>query len=374
MKIIIDSRWVRNRKIDGIGRYVLELAKNILDQDKENEYLFLFSSLENKEFFERNIGRQIKSEIVPFEILTPKDILFLPRFLKKLSPDIFFSPNYLTSPIHKGYNTILTVHDFIPYFFKYARASVLWRIFYLFRLQTKMILKRAQKIIAVSESTAKDTKALFDINMKKIEVIHEGVDPRFRALSPGEISARLEKFDLAPGYILYVGRQDPYKNIAGLIRAYNYLSPDLKDLHKLVIIGRKNPRYFGGLESLVKESGLEERVIFIDYADDEDLVALYNGARIATLLTYYEGFGFPILEAQACGVPVICSNISSHPEVAGGAALLVDPYDIGEISNALNLVLTNEVKRKELIESGLKNVKRFSWSECARKTIALFKK
>lgn len=373
MKIIIDARWVRNCMIDGIGRYVMEMTRNILMEDKANEYLLLFSSDVDMAFFEEKIGSRFNYLILPFDILSFKDILLLPQWLRKLKTDIFLSTNYLTSPFHSGYRTVLVVYDFIPYFFDYARASRFWKIYFRFKFQTKIILSRASKIIAVSDSTARDADALFGIRGDKISVVHGGVDPRFQALPPDLTEGILRRFNLTPGYILYIGRQDPHKNIVGLIKAYYSLPINIRENYQLLIVGKKSERYFSGLSSVVKKLGIESRIIFIDYLSDDELVAIYNLAALFVYPSLYEGFGLPILEAMACGCPVVASNISVISEVAGDAAVLIDPLDVKELSEAIFKVLTDENLKKNLKELGHKRVKQFSWERSAEEILKMYK-
>lgn len=373
MKIVIDARWVRNCKIDGIGRYVMEMARNILMEDKANEYLLLFSSDADRVFFEEKIGSRFNYLILPFDILSFKDILLLPRRLRKLKTDIFLSPNYLTSPFHSGYQTVLVVHDFIPYFFDYARASIFWKIYFRFKFQTKIILSMASKIIADSGSTARDAEALFGIRGDKISVVYGGVNPRFQALPSDLTIGILRRLNLTPGYILYVGRQDPTKNIVGLIKAYYSLPINTRENRQLLIVGKKNERYFPGLSSLVKRLGVESRIIFIDYLSDDELVAIYNLAALFVYPSLYEGFGLPLLEAMACGCPVVASNIASLPEVCGDAAYYVDPYSVEDIAEGMYKALTDEDLKKSLKELGHKRVKQFSWQRSAEETIKIYK-
>ena len=368
-KIAIDLRWVRNRAIDGIGRYTLELTKELVKISPQR-YLLLFFDKETSDFVMEYLDQpEVEIRFVPFNILSSKDIIFLPRFLRKLKVSFYFSPNYITSPFHpkerEGYKTILVVHDLIPYFFPFSRASFLWRLFYKFKIQSRIILGRAARIIAVSENTATDIVRLFGVAREKIKIVPEAAAKEYHPVAPPLAEERIAKYNLKPGYILYVGRQDPYKNLLGLISAYGLLPGGLRNEHSLVIVGPKNERYFPELLKRIKEVGVEKNVIFPGYIENEDLPSLYSAARIAVLVSFYEGFGLPVLEAMSCGTPVVCSNTSSLPEVAGEAALLVDPKNQEEIAAAFEKILVSKNLSEEFSQKGLERAKKFSWERAA---------
>ncbi|MEO0098367.1 MAG: glycosyltransferase family 1 protein, partial [candidate division WOR-3 bacterium] len=232
-------------------------------------------------------------------------------------------------------------------------------------------IRKADKIIVVSQSLKFDLMKLFSIPEGKIAVIHNGFDENFRPITDKlTLSLIREKYHLPSDFILTLGVLEPKKNTERLLWAYAELKKSLPNLPKLVIGGS---RKYGWLNTrllpMVKNLKLAGEVIFPDTIFHEDLPAVYSLAKVFILPSLYEGFGLPVLEAMACGTPVVTSNISSLPEVAGDAAILVNPYDVSDIARGIKEALLNEKKRQEMIEKGLKNVQRFSWRKAAEEVL-----
>lgn len=238
--------------------------------------------------------------------------------------------------------------------------------------------KKADKIIAVSESTKQDLIDLYKINTKKIKVIYSGVGEEFRKISVSQfpsfpVSIK-NKYHLPDKFVLYFGTIEPRKNIVGLIRAFELLKEKNKDFEEfyLVIAGGR-----GWLDKKIfkaaKESKYASHIIFTGFVNPEDKVYLYNLAALFVYPSFFEGFGFPPLEAMACGVPTITSANSSLPEVVGDSAIMVDPYDIEELTWAMELVLVDDNLKRELSRRGLERAKMFSWDKCAEETLSLIK-
>ena len=224
-------------------------------------------------------------------------------------------------------------------------------------LMQKYQLKGAGKIIAVSNATKKDLIKL-GINPSKIEVIYEGYDKKLFVNDTQGCRLR--------DYYLFVGTVQPRKNLERLIKAFSKLD----SLKQLVIAGRKG-WLSDEIYRLPKKLGIEDRVKFLGYVPDEKLPALYSGAKAFLFPSLFEGFGLPIIEAQACGCPVLTSNVSSMPEVGGKGAILVNPYDIDDIVRGMERLQVTGY-RLQLIKAGFENVRRFSWEKCARETIKLW--
>jgi glycosyltransferase involved in cell wall biosynthesis len=226
-------------------------------------------------------------------------------------------------------------------------------------------LRAADAVIAVSECTKRDAIRFYRIPEEKITVIYEGVNPRFRPASPEAIAAVRARYGLPERFILYVGTIEPRKNLTTLLEAFHHLLATY-DL-RLVIVGKKGWLYERFFRRL-RELGLENRVLFTGYVPDEDLPAIYSAADLFVFPSLYEGFGLPVLEAMACGTPVICSNTSSLPEVAGDAALLVDPTDARALTGAMEQVLTNERLWATLRAKGMERARGFTWEKAAYRT------
>jgi len=263
--------------------------------------------------------------------------------------------------------TVFTLHDLIFRFYPEMHKPLnRWFL----TLMMPRFLQAADAVVAVSECTKRDAVKTYGLDETKIKVIYEGVNPRFRRSSPDDTSAVRRKYGLPERYVLSVGMIEPRKNLTSLLEAYVLLRNEDSQL-KLVIVGKRGWLYEGFFRRL-RELGLEDEVIFPGFVADEDLPASYSAADLFAFPSLYEGFGLPVLEAMACGTPVICSNTSSLPEVAGDAALLVDPNSVEALTRAIIDVLENKELRDELRAKGPRQAAKFSWEATARETLAVY--
>jgi glycosyltransferase involved in cell wall biosynthesis len=233
--------------------------------------------------------------------------------------------------------------------------------------------EHADAIIAVSENTKRDVIRLLGIDPEKIFVVHEGVDPAFRPLPASAVKAAIAPLGLEPGgYILHVGTIEPRKNLMRLIEAYRLVRQELSSIApKLVLAGASgwlNRELFDRVRTLE----MDDQVIFLGKVAENLLPVLYNGALIFVYPSLYEGFGLPPLEAMACGVPVITSEASSLPEVAGKAGILVDPKDTHALAASITELLENSKERERLAGAGLEQARKFTWNLAARQTINIY--
>ena len=261
---------------------------------------------------------------------------------------------------------ILTIHDLIRfYILKDLYDSPPHKeAFYL--MLDKLAFKKAKHIIAISESTRNDIVKYLKIPEQKITVIYNGVDHRL-------YYPRRERFsDLE--YVLFIGSEEPRKNLGTLLKALSMLKKDKAFSNlKLVKVGDpRSEKYRQSTLKVITDLGMHEDVIFTGFISDKEVVLYYSNARCLLLPSLYEGFGFPALEAMACGCPVITSNNSSLPEVVGDAAIMVNPYDVHAIAKALKEVLTNDGLRGRMIERGLAQSKKFSWEKAAKQTLEVY--
>jgi len=273
-------------------------------------------------------------------------------------PDVLFIPVHVLPLIHPK-NSVVTIHgleyEYYPKTYPYNHLKYL-------RWSTKYALKHARKIIAVSENTKKDLIELYKGNPDKIEVVCHGVAEQGQSFKDSpENRTVLKGLSLKPPYILFIGRIEIRKNIHGLIKAFELLKKKYKVPHKLVLAGPKGYGY----ESL----NIKDNIIEKGYVSEEEKSQLLQNAEMFILPSFYEGFGMPILEAQSSGCPVITSNISSMPEVAGQGALLVNPKNIEEIAEMMYKIISDSQFKKDLIEKGYENLKEFSWQKCAQETL-----
>jgi glycosyltransferase involved in cell wall biosynthesis len=263
---------------------------------------------------------------------------------------------------------VATIHDLGYRYFPQAHTRR--QVAYL-NWSTRHNGRRAKRVIADSEATKLDLVKCYDLDETKIQVVYPGYDPALGPVRDGEhMTAVQHKYGIDPPYLLYLGTLQPRKNLVRLVEAFAAL-PD--NGHQLVLAGgmgwRAEP-ILAAIEAL--ETAVRQRLLLPGYIADGDKAALISGATALLYPSLYEGFGFPVLEANACGTPVICSNASSLPEVAGDAALLVDPLDVPAITAAIARLLTNETLQEELIRKGFENVQRFNWHKMANELLDVF--
>ena len=281
--------------------------------------------------------------------------------------DLFHATEHLL-PNLRRMRSVFTLHDLI--FLKYPETHLPLNRWFL-TLMMPRFLRRADAVICVSQWTKDDAVRAYGLDPAKLVVIPEGVDPRFRPVEDAErLAAVRARYQLPERFILCVGTIEPRKNLVALWEAYRQLRQAGRS-DQIVVVGRKGWLYeetFARLRAL----GLEDAVIFPGYVADEDLPVLYSLATCFCFPSLYEGFGLPPLEAMAAGCPVVCSDSSSLPEVCGDAAVLVAPSDVAGLTAALARVLDDGELRAELRGRGLRQAARFTWSETARQTWAVY--
>ncbi|MDD5015861.1 MAG: glycosyltransferase family 1 protein [Atribacterota bacterium] len=375
MRIGIDVYGLSRFKFfTGISNYIYNILKYLEIFDQENEY-FLYNDTDinftlNNPRWHKKVSRDLFGGIHTLWLNT-----ILVGQLLRDNIDIFWQPNGALLPIYmpKNIKVIVTIHDLVSHYYpetmEFANRSVSRIFFY-------SSFRRADAIIAVSNSTANNIKDLLAdvIDGKKMVVIYEGIsNEKFRPIDKERSKHFVkEKFDIDNDYILFVGTIEPRKNLLSLIKAFSLLVKNGKNLDYQLIIAGKKGWGNSNIHNLLKQFNLSKKhVKFLGYVDAEDLVYLYSGAEVFILPSLYEGFGLPILEAMACGCPVITSNISSMPEVSGGAALLVNPSNTQEIAEAIYRVVINSSLREKMNKEGFKNVARFSWDKTAKETLNL---
>lgn len=368
MLVGIDASRTVLGKLTGTEYYALNLIQALARLDRDNQYRLYFNTP-----FQKPIVRQenFQNRVMPFPRLWTQFRLGLECLLNP--PEILFVPSH-TLPVIRSpkTKTIVTVHDlgaeFLAEYHQFPQKLYLNR-------STEYVACHADQIIAVSNSTKRDLQKIFSVPESRVTVIYEGVDlERFKPLKKKEDLERIrQKYQLLNEFLLFVGTIQPRKNLANLIEAFARSLSESRKKIDLVLVGKKGwltDEIYGKPKLL----GIEERVFFLDYVTAEDLPYFYNLASLFVLSSFYEGFGLPILEAMACGCPVIGSNCSSIPEVIGEAGLLFNPNSPREISRSIREMLENENLRAEKISQGLKRVKGFTWEKTAQKTLKLFEK
>lgn len=352
----------------GIGRYVRELVTALAFQDQETIYRLFVSG-----------ARVDELPVPPANNFIWKSTQISPTWLARIwhrarlgipvevftgRVDLYHATDFVLPPTLSGTRTLLTVHDLS---FVRVPDSASPRLKSYLDVVVPRSVINADHVLADSYATKKDLVELYGVPDEKVTVLLSGVDSRFYQVKDSSVlmtTRTLYNLDESSPYILSVGTVQPRKNYGLLIKALAQLRSKGYDL-SLVIAGGK-----GWLEDPIYQTlhdeQMENYVHFIGFADEEHLPALYSGACCLAFPSLYEGFGLPVLEAMACGTPVITSNVSSLPEVAGDAALLVNPYNLDELVHALQRLIDDNDLRQQLIERGLERVKQFTWVKAAR--------
>ncbi|MDP2921160.1 MAG: glycosyltransferase family 1 protein [Candidatus Omnitrophota bacterium] len=354
MRIGIDIRSTLKKTNTGIGRYTINLVKSLLEIDRDNSYYFY----NRKRLFD------FKRRLPDFPAKNYRHVRNLPEI------DAFHTSSYDLEKPKKAKKLIVTVHDVI---IKAYPAGHSEKTIKEIDVLIKRVLGEADLLIADSFNTKSDLMKFYSAPESKIHVIYPGVNPLLSPLQPRRLPKASYEVE---EYILFVGTLEPRKNIQGLIKAFNYVKKNLVGAVsdrplQLYIAGMKGWMY----EDIFKEyerSDFKGDIIFKGYAPDEELAALYKNASVFVYPSFYEGFGFPIVEAFGYGAPVVTSRTSSCGEIAGGAALVIDPENYREIGEAILKIINSDTLRQGLIAKGLERAKEFTWENTARKFLKIF--
>jgi len=371
MKIVVDALPFVTLPT-GIGRYARLLYTYLSRYDIKIFYFVsnLSSQMPSPPKIESWRKRTDFLWKLPWPVVTCLRAIFWIRFEKRLLDSIKTERDIIIHepalfPLKTKLPQVFTLHDLTLMLRPHDHPKE--RVFF-FKLFFKRRLPYASHIISVSDFTRLEAISHLSIPPEKISAVPLAAAPHFRPASPSQIRQVLERYHLPPRYFLFVGTIDPRKNLDLVLKGL----ARLKKVPPLVIAGWKGWGYKVLLRKL-SQLNLEDRVFLLDYVSDSDLRALYSGAEAFFYPSFYEGFGLPVLEAMACGCPVITSKVTSLPEVAGDAAILIDPSSEEEMVNAMEAVLDSKY-RQELIQKGFKQAQKFSWEKCASETLAIFKK
>jgi glycosyltransferase involved in cell wall biosynthesis len=379
----VDIRVLVLGKRTGVEEYVLNLLPRMIAKHPEAEFKLFYNGLRKQKLdfpwlHLPNVKMCEYSIPNRFALFPLNAFAGFPKLDKLIGGcDVFWSPHIFCAAISPNVRHAVTVHDLAferhPEFFSKGK---LWWHKYLMR--PRKMLKKSAHIIASSESTKSDIGHIYCIPPEKISAVPLGVGTDFHPIERKEpaLEKIRSKYGLPARFVLFFGTIEPRKNIAGLIKAFEMLKQgtggDFHDLN-LVIAGARGWMYEEVFRA-ARKSPFAGAIRFAGFVDEEDKPALYNLADIFVYPSFFEGFGFPPLEAMACGVPVITSNRSSLPEVTGDAALLIDPFRPAEISEAMRVTLTDFRTREDFVRRGLEKAKEFSWDLCAERTFSILVK
>ena len=375
MKIAVNTRFLLKDKLEGIGIYTQEIFRRVVTLMPEHEFYFLFDRPFSDEFiFAKNS--------TPVVISPPARHPFLwywwfeksvPKFLKENNIDVFISPDGYAS-LTTDIPQIITIHDLG---FEHFPKHVPFLVRKYYQYFTPKFCKKATKILAVSEFTKQDIAARYEIDENKIDVVYNGVDNGQWSMVNGQLSSKnLLSIDyrlstIAP-YFIFIGAVHPRKNVLGLLKAFEHFKTTFSHPHQLIIIGRK-AWMNSDLEKFYRQMKFKKDVVWIEKIERTKLLQILQNAFALVYPSFFEGFGIPIIEAMSLGVPVITSNISSMPEVAGNAAILVNPVNITDIANAMHSLVENEALRNDLIAKGKIHAQDFDWNVSASKVVDVIK-
>jgi glycosyltransferase involved in cell wall biosynthesis len=364
VRIGIDGRKLHDF---GIGTYIRNLLRQLARLDPSTEFVVLCRPEDTQAV--TSLGENLLPVPETAGNYSLAEQVKVPFKLKRHGVTLFHAPHYVLPPLVRC-KSVVTIHDCIHLMFPqylpnrvalgYARASI------------AAAARRATRVLTVSESSKRDILRFVDIRPEKIDVIYNAHDERFTIEPREEDVVRVrERYQLQDPFVLYAGNVKPHKNLERLIEAFYLVRSRGLDEVKLVLIGDDISRY-AALRRAVHRHQLHKYVRFLGYMPEETLAVMYRLASVFVFPSLYEGFGLPPLEAMASGTPVVTSNVSSLPEVAGNAALLVDPLDPEAIADGIQRVLTDERLRQQLHERGIARARQFSWETSVRRVREIY--
>jgi len=353
----------------GLGRYAESLTRALLAKDPERFALFYNHSGHVRPLrgLEEIPVRRVRAGYKPWRMAVWLGQLAGLGFDRLLpGAQLYHATEHLLMPL-RHVPTVLTTHDLIFRLFpQHHKRLNYWYL----NAAMPVYCRRASAIIAVSQATKGDLVRLYGLDPAKIRVVYEAAAPHFVPASPAQIAQMRALYGLPDHYLLHVGTIEPRKNLSRLLQAVHQLRVAGEDV-RLVVVGSKGWLYQDFFRRL-EELELGDAVHLPGYVPDAHLLAIYSGARLVAVPSLYEGFGLPVLEAMACGAPVVCSHASSLPEVGGAASTYFDPTDVTAIAEAILGVWRDEALRQTMREEGLARAARFSWERASQETLAVY--
>lgn len=361
MKIAVNTRLLLSNRLEGIGWVMYETLRRMVLAHPEVEFYFLFDRKPDPKYI---FAPNVKPVVLfpqarhPFLYIWYFE-LSVAHALKRIKPDLFYSPDgYLC--LHTDVPSVAHFHDLsFEHFPKDMPALDLWH----YKKYFPQYARKAKRIITVSEFSKKDICDCYQIDSDKIDVVYNGANEIFEPLDEHTIAEIRQRYTCGKPYFLFVGSLHPRKNLARLFPAYDLFRQRTANDTKLVIVGEKR-WWTGEIKQAYESMTFKEDVFFLGHLNAQELHRVTAAAHASVYVSYFEGFGIPIVEAFRCKVPVITSNVSSMPEVAGDAALLVDPFDVNSIAAAM-VEIQDENVRRQLIENAWLRKKNFSWNTTA---------
>ncbi|MGH7320633.1 MAG: glycosyltransferase family 4 protein [Candidatus Rokuibacteriota bacterium] len=373
MHVVLDARYV-SRLQSGIGHYTQRLIAALAAIDQTNRYTCIVTrDGPGLAVGQPNLGRW--STRISFDNHMVGDLwllAYLPLRLARLRADLFHGPAVFLPLLKLGYRTVVTIHDLVSFLFP---ETVPRKYSLYMRVMTRLAVRSADRIIAVSGATREDLRRILRVPDDKVVVIHEAVAPEFAVASGPETRRAVAcRYGIRPPYCLFVGNLEPRKNLIRLIEAFAHLKAGGAERFRslqLVLVGTRGWLY-SRIFRAVETHGIAADLVFTGYVQPADLPALYGGAVCFVFPSLYEGFGLPVLEAMSAGTPVVASRVGAIPEVVEDAALLVDAHRPTELAQAIESVVSDPVLRARLVARGRARAQMFTWERVARQTLAVY--
>ena len=357
MQIGVDASRITRARRTGTENYSLHVLRHLLANDADNQYHLYLSA-------------DLAPGLLVLSPRTTTKVIRLPRLWTQVGlsremlgdpPDVLFVPSHVL-PLVTPKRSVVVVYDVGHRFFPRAHAVFEW-------LYVEWAIRRhvriATRMLTISDASKRDLVRLYHADAARIDVAYPAVDAHFRPASAEDIQRVEERYGLSQPYVLHLGTIKPRKNLPRLVRAF--AQADLPRGTQLAL-GGMTTSGSGAVEQAIRETGLEPRLRRLDYVPDQDLPALYSGATCVAIVSLYEGFGMPALEALACGAPLLIGNRGSLPEIGADAAIVVDPLRIDDIARGLERIVADAALRQELRQNGLRRAAQFDWSTAARVT------
>ncbi|NQU86577.1 MAG: glycosyltransferase family 4 protein [Mariniphaga sp.] len=364
MVIAVNTRLLLKGKLEGIGWFSLETLKRITREHPEHKFIFIFDRPYNPDYI-------FSENIIPVIVSPPTRHPFLwfiwfqfqiPRILRKYNADVFLSPDGYLS-LRTKVPQVAVIHDVN---FVHRPDDLPWLTSKYYNRYFHKFAKIATRIATVSYYSKEDITRSFKVDYNKIDVVYDGINQIFTPTNKDEQIETRSKYSDGKNYFLFVGALHPRKNICGLLKAFDaFKSVDKKDI-KLLIVGGEMFKT-GEIHLTYENMRNKNDVIFTGRIHSEELHQIFGAALTLAFVPFFEGFGIPVVEAMSAGVPVICSNTTSLPEVGGNAVYYIDPYKIDQITEAMITISEDENLRNDFIEKGFIQKSKFSWDETARK-------
>jgi len=364
LKIAVNTRLLLNERLDGIGRFMDETLRIITSQHPEHQFYFYFDRKYNEKYI---YNTNVQPVVLPPQARHP--LLFLtwfeaslPMHFKYSKPDLFLSPDGFLS-LTSQVKSVAVIHDLN---FEHFPEDIPYLVRKYYKTMFPRFARKASRIATVSEYSKKDIADTYGIIPSKIDVVYNGAGNIFKPLPEDEKQLVREKFSNGSAYFFFVGTLHPRKNLVNLFKAFDQFKKSGGTNIKLVLAGARM-WWTDDIRLAYEAMEYRDEVIFTGRVSDHDLALLMASALALTYVSYFEGFGIPILEAFSCDTPVITSELTSMPEVAGDAAILTDPFSINSIAEAMQKVASDSAFRLKMIEAGREQRIKFSWQQTAGK-------